>query len=79
MRPFWTLIGLLGGVMLSAATPSELTIRYAEALAAGDGSASQELVDPQAKKAAALKLLATMPKCGVRMDDVSGIACRQHL
>lgn len=65
--------------MLSAATPSELAIRYAEALAAGDGSASQELVNPQAKKAAALKLLATMPKCGVRMDDVSGIACRQHL
>lgn len=61
--------------MLSAATPSELTIRYAEALAAideGSPSASQELLTLQAKKAAALKLLATMPKCGVRMDpDVS--------
>lgn len=65
MRPFWTLICLLGGVILSAAFPSELTIRYAEALAASD-AVSAELETPQAKKAAALKLIATMPKCGVR-------------
>ena len=66
MRPFWTLACLLGGVVLAAASPSELHVRYAEALAASDAAASAELETPQAKKAAALKLIATMPKCGVR-------------
>jgi hypothetical protein len=68
MRCFWSLISLLAAFTLTTATPDEwISDLILRDVASAASSSPESVADAQAKQAEQVKLLMSMPKCGVRI------------